>query len=324
VGDARSGLVLVLLSAFAFGTSGPFGRALLDAGWSPGAAALVRVAGAAVVLGVLAGTLWRPRLVRLLRRPGPVLGYGVVAVAGVQVCFFSAVQTLPVGVALLLEYLAPVLVVGWLWLRTGRRPTTRTLMGGGLALVGTVGVLDVLGGVRLDPVGVLWALAAAVCLACYFLMMGADGGDGGDPAVLACAGMVVGAVAVGLAALVGLLPVVFGAGTTTLAGTPVPAAVPVLALVLMSTVVAYLAGAAGLSRLGAGVGSVVSLSEVLFAVLAAWLLLAQQPTAAQLAGGALVVTGVALARTGGAPAPASVPALDQRPRRSRVARRMQG
>ena len=326
--DARSGLLLVLLSALAFGSSGPFAKALLDAGWSPGAAALVRVVGAAVVLGAIAATLWRPQLARALRSPGPVLAYGVVAVAGVQVCFFTAVRTLPVGVALLLEYLAPVLVVGWLWLRTGRRPSTRTLAGGGLALLGTVGVLDVLGGVRLDPAGVLWALAAAVCLACYFLMMGAEQPehDALDPRVLACAGMTVGAVAVVAAALVGVLPVVFGGSTTVLAGATVPAALPVLTLVLGSTVLAYLAGAAGLSRLGAGGGSVVSLSEVLFAVLAAWLLLGQSPTGAQLAGGALVVVGVALARTGtaapgpAAPADAQVPAAGTR----RVGRRMQG
>ena len=75
---------------------------------------------------------------------------------------------------------------------------------------------------------------------------------------------------------------------------------PVLVLVLGCTVLAYLAGAAGLSRLGAGVGSVVSLSEVLFAVLAAWLLLGQQPTGGQLAAARSSSSGVALARTGGA------------------------
>lgn len=300
-GDRR-GLVLVLVSAVAFGSSGPFAKALLDAGWTPGAAVLVRVAGAAVVLGLLTVLLWRPRLRRASRAPRTVLFYGVVAVAGVQVCYFTAVRTLSVGVALLLEYLAPVLVVVWLWLRTGRRPSSRTLLGGALALLGTVGVLDVLGGARIDLVGVLWGLGAAVCLACYFLVLGrdTDGQDGLEPVVLVSGGMAVGAAVVGAAALLGVLPVTVGAGTTLLAGQPVPTWLPVVALVLGSTVAAYLAGAAGLARLGATAGSLVSLSEVLFAVLVAWLLLGEWPAPIQLAGGVLVVAGVVLARTGSA------------------------
>lgn len=112
--------------------------------------------------------------------------------------------------------------------------------------------------------------------------------------------MAVGAAVVGAAALLGVLPVTVGAGTTLLAGQPVPTWLPVVALVLGSTVAAYLAGAAGLARLGATAGSLVSLSEVLFAVLVAWLLLGEWPAPIQLAGGVLVVAGVVLARTGSA------------------------
>jgi drug/metabolite transporter (DMT)-like permease len=297
------GLALVLLSSLAFGSSGPFAKALLDAGWSPGAAVLVRVGGAAVVLSVATALLWREQLRQVLAARRTVLVYGVVAVAGVQICFFTAVRTLSVGVALLLEYLAPVLVVAWLWWRTGRRPANRTLAGGGLALVGTIGVLDVFGGVRIDVGGVLWALGAAVCLAVYFLVLGRDDeqADAVGPAVLASAGMVVGAVTVGVAGLLGVLPVTFGSGTTVLAGEPTPAWVPVAALVLFSTVLAYLAGAAGLARLGATTGSLVALSEVLFAVLAAWLLIGQLPTPVQFAGAALVIAGVVLTQTRPAP-----------------------
>ena len=298
-GSARA-LTLVLLSSLAFGTSGPFAKALLDAGWSPGAAVLVRVGGAAIVLGLVTAVLWRQHLRQVLTARRTVLVYGIVAVAGVQICFFTAVRTLSVGVALLLEYLAPVLVVGWLWWRTGRRPATRTLAGGALALVGTVGVLDVLGGAQVDLAGVLWALGAAVCLAVYFLVLGRDDDDAAalPPAVLASAGMVVGAVAVAAAGLLGVLPVTFGASTTVLAGQATAAWLPVAALVLLSTVLAYLAGAAGLARVGATTGSLVGLSEVLFAVLAAWLLIGEWPTPIQFAGAALVIAGVVLTQTG--------------------------
>lgn len=306
-----NGPALVLLAALAFGTSGPFAKALIDAGWTPGAAVLVRITGAAVVLAVLLLVLRRDQLGRVLRARRPVLVYGVVAVAGVQVCYFSAVETLSVAVALLLEYLAPLLVLGWLWLRTGKRPSRRTLIGTGVALLGTVAVLDVLGGVRLDPVGVLWALGAAVCLACYFISVGQDtAAERLDPVVLAGAGMLVGAAVVGCAALLGVLPVTFGAATTTLAGRSVPSWLPVLALVLVSTVLAYVAGSAGTVRTGAGAGSLLSLSEVLFAVLVAWLLLGERPAPIQVVGAGLVLGGIVLAQTG---ATAAGPAGAERP-----------
>lgn len=308
-GSSR-GLLLVLLSALTFGSSGPFAKALLDAGWTPGAAVTVRATGAALVLGGWLLARRRAALRRVLAAPRTVLGYGVGAVAAAQLCYFSAVQTLAVGTALLIEYLAPVLVVGWLWLRTGRRPSGRTLGGGALALVGTAGVLDVTGARHVDPVGVAWALGAAVGLACYFLVLGADrdGEAALDPAALAGAGLVVGAATIGLAGVTGLLPVGVGGSTAVLAGHAVPVWLPVAALVLVSTVVAYLAGAAGMARMGATAGSIVSLSEVLFAVLAAWLFLGEWPTWLQLGGGGLVVTGVVLARVGAAPPAVPVPA----------------
>ena len=118
----RAGLGLALLSAATFGTSGTFASALIDAGWSPAAAVTIRISIAALVLAVPAVFVLRGRWHVLGRNIGMVAGYGLVAIAGCQVFFFNAVQHLSVGVALLLEYMGIVLVVGWLWLRTGRRP----------------------------------------------------------------------------------------------------------------------------------------------------------------------------------------------------------
>ena len=92
------------------------------------------------------------------------------AVAGCQVCFFNAIQYLPIGVALLLEYLGIVLVVGWMWLRHGHRPRPLTLVGSVVALLGLAFVLDVLGGGRLHPIGVLWGLGSALGLATFFIL----------------------------------------------------------------------------------------------------------------------------------------------------------
>ena len=67
----------------------------------------------------------------------------LVPIAGAQLCYYNAVAHLSVGVALLLEYTAPILVVGWLWATTRRRPTNLTLAGVALAVAGIMLVLNV-------------------------------------------------------------------------------------------------------------------------------------------------------------------------------------
>ena len=74
--------------------------------------------------------------------------------------------------ALLLEYSGTLLVVLWMWLRHGQRPRRLTVVGGLLAMVGLVLVLDLTGSQRVDLVGVLWGLGAATGLATFFVLSG--------------------------------------------------------------------------------------------------------------------------------------------------------
>ena len=183
-------------SAAAFATSGAFGKSLLVGGWSPGAVVTLRITLAALVL--LGPALWslRGRWAALRRNAWVVVGYGLTGVAGCQLAYFNAVTHLSVGVALLLEYLAPVLIVGWLWLRHRQAPRRLTLAGVALAVAGLLLVLDVVGGASVSLVGVLWGLGAAVCLVLYFLL--ADHVDDDvPPLALAGGGLAVGAVVAG-------------------------------------------------------------------------------------------------------------------------------
>ena len=152
---ADLGIIAAVGTAAAFGTSGPFAKALLVTGWSSGAIVLLRVGIAALLLAVPAALACRGRW-HLLRTKLPViLVFGLVAVAGCQVAYFNAVSTLSVGVALLLEYSGTVLVVLWVWLRTRRAPSRRTLLGGATALVGLGFVLDIAGQSPPDLIGVM-------------------------------------------------------------------------------------------------------------------------------------------------------------------------
>jgi drug/metabolite transporter (DMT)-like permease len=299
----RLGLLLAVGSALSFGSSGPFAKALMEAGWSPTAAVVARLAGGALVMAVFA-TIMRPGWIReALRHAKTVVLYGVIPIAGAQLFYYCAVAHLSVGVALLLEYTAPILVVAYVWVTTRRRPTNLTLAGVVLALVGIMLVLNVFSDAHINLIGVGWALAAAVCAACYFVMSanvsnGSAGSEGVNPITLAAAGLVVGTAAVTLLGVVGIMPLTFTTNDTVIAGLTTSWVVPVVALGVVATAVAYTLGIMGISRLRPRFASLVGLSEVMFAVLAAWVLLGEAMTAIQAIGGVIVLAGLALARQG--------------------------
>jgi drug/metabolite transporter (DMT)-like permease len=299
IADRRyaGGLALALTSATSFGLSGSLARSLLDLGWSPAAVVATRVGGAFLVLLIPCLFLLRRIGLPTGRQGARILAYGAVAIALAQLCYFSAVQYLSVGVALLLEYLAPVMLIGWHWARSHRRPAVPVLAGAGLSIVGLAFVLDLRGGLTLNPIGVAWGLGAALCLCAYFLLSEDNGADAPvSPLLLTTAGTGVGAALLLIAGAAGILPVTVHAGVTILADQAVGWWLPVALLILMSAVLAYPTGIVAVRRLGSSLASFVSLTEVIFAVVFAFVLLGQQPGPMQLVGGALILTGIALVK----------------------------
>ncbi|MFB9733040.1 EamA family transporter [Ornithinimicrobium kibberense] len=291
------GLLVAVLSAVTFGSSGAVAKSLLVEGWSPGAAVTARIVLGAVILAVPATLSMRGHW-HLLRRPvtwAHVTTFGVLAVAGAQLFYFLAVERLSVGVALMLEYLGPILVVGWLWLVRSQRPRPLTVGGIGVAMLGLLLVLDVLGDAQLSGIGVMWGLFAAVGLAAFFVV-GADDATGLPPLAFACLGLLVGAATLLLAGAVGLVPMRWDTVDVTVSGYAVAWWVPVLWLGLVAAAIAYLTGVVAARALGAKVSSFVGLTEVMFAVLWAWVLLAELPAAVQLLGGLLILAGVVLVK----------------------------
>jgi len=293
--EAASGLVFALVSAGAFGMSGALARGLLDTGWSPGAVVLARISIAAVVVSPLGVLAMRGRWHLLRAAWRMVVAYGLIAVAATQFFYFSAVSHMEVAPALLIEYTAPAAIVLWLWLRHGERPSPMTLAGAGVAALGLVLVLDLLSGASLSLPGVLWALAAMIGCACYFLMS-ADQRNGLPPLALAATGMTVGAVSLALFGLTGLLEMRASTSSVELAGEQVAWWVPVVLLAVVTAAVAYAAGIAAGRRLGGRLASFVALSEVVFGVLWAWVLLDELPRGVQLLGGVLILAGVVLVK----------------------------
>jgi len=296
-----SGLLLAGVSAAAFSLSGVFASGLLDTGWTPGSMVLVRVAVAALVvlpLGVLSlrGD-WRP----VRRNLGLIALYGAVSVAGCQFAYFSAVQYMPVGPALLIEYTAPAAVVLWFWLRHGQRPTGATVLGTVLAGAGLVLVLDLVGPgagpASTDPVGIAWALLAMLGVSTYFVI-NADLSTGLPPLALAAGGLTAATVALALLGATGLMPLGWSTASPVYGGTAVPWWLPVIGLGVVTAALAYVAGIAAGRLLGPRLASFVGLFEVVAAIGFAWLLLGELPRPVQLVGGVLILVGVVAVQAG--------------------------
>ena len=290
------GLAVALASAAMFATSGSFARPLLESGWSPAAAVIVRLGLASLVLAPLAALALRGRWHVLRDKWRAILMYGLFGGAAVQVAYFNAITYIEVGVALMLEYLGVVLVVLYVWARTRRRPGPLTLVGMAVAVAGLAVILNPADLAGADLRGVAWGLFAATGMAVYYVTSAETSGI--PPLAFVSAGLGVGAVALLVAGLTGLVPLRFGTADVRLFGGTYPWWVPLLELVVVAAALAYVTGFIAARRLGPTVASFVGLTEVVFAVAWAWLLLGELPGPVQLLGGTVLLAGVAAVQAG--------------------------
>ena len=301
---------MVLSSGLLFAVNGTVSKLVLQAGITAPQLTLLRAAGAfAGLLGL--SLVLRPGVRRLSisRRELPLIaGFGLTGFFLVPMLYFVAISRLPVGIALLFEYTAPLLVA--LWARFGQRQRVRPRLWGGLvlSLAGLACVAEVWGDLRLDGFGVLAGFGAAVLLAFYYVL-GAHGVRQRDTLSLTT-------WAFGVSAVAGLLTQAFllgpagpgggggGAGggpgwqplsTSTSAGIPV--ALLCLYVAVLGSIAPYLLVAGGLRHLPATSVGIIGMVEPVIAAAVAWVALDEALNAAQLTGGILVLSGVALAET---------------------------
>lgn len=302
------GLGFALFSALTFGASGPFAKALITAGISPEQAAWLRILGSAVLLVPLV-LIFRGRAgIQAARRSWPQLVlYGLTGIAGCQTLFFIAASRLPVGIAILLEFSGPVLVV--LWLKFGRKTVVprSAALGVAIAVVGLGTVVEIWSGLQIDLIGLLCGLTAAACQATYFLLIEKLTGVA-DPLVMTAAGSVVGALLLTAVSVPWTVPWHVLSDTIAMGDRSAPGWTFAAFLIVVSTVVAYLAGAAAVQRLSAAVGGAVAYVEVVAASIYAWILLGETLKPNQIIGGVIVLLGAYVAQSSvGKAAPPDVP-----------------
>ena len=291
-----TGLALGVLSAVSFGASGPCAKALTDSGFTPLQAVWIRVLGTVVVLAPAALLLRRRVIISSLRgNAWSVFMYALTAVALCQALYFVAASRLPVSIAILVEFTGPVLVVGWLGLVRRRHVPRTAYIGVATAVVGLLAVVEIWSGLRLDPVGIAAGLGAACGSASYFLLVERLAGRV-DPLVLSSSGMLVGAVLLLPFAVPWHAPWHLIAGDVPVGVHKVPGWALIAVLVIVSTVIGYVAGAGAIQRLSAPVACGVAYIEAVSASVFAWIGLGQRLGAAQICGGVIVLLGAYIAQ----------------------------
>ena len=298
--SARAGLLAAIAAALLFGVNGTVSKLALGAGLPSTRLVEIRSAGSALcLLAVVA--LTRPHALAVRPRELAFLAAaGVVGIGVVQWFYFVAIARLPVGIALLLEFLAPVFVA--LWVRFGRGESVRPRLWGGLVLclVGLALVARVWTGLSLDGVGVLAGLAAAVSLAVYYLT-GEHGLGQRDP--LSFAAWTFTAAAIFWAML--RPPWTFDwsvladgvALPGALEGTTVPLWALVAWNVLLGTVVPYALVLLAIRHVGPTSAGLLGTAEPVASGFVAWVVLRESLTVVQLMGGAVVLAGIVAAET---------------------------
>ncbi|MEO5535802.1 MAG: DMT family transporter [Pseudolysinimonas sp.] len=289
---SRSGIGYGLLASLTFGATGALVKPLLENGWSPAAAVTFRAALAGLVLVPFAVVALRGHWSSLWRARWRILGMALIGVAGTQLVFFAAIQRIPVSSGLLIEYLAPLLLVVWVAATTKRMPRPVVFIGSVIAIVGLVLIIGPVGGG--DLLGFVFAGLAAVGCAIYYLIA-ARPADGLPPVAFASAGLLLGSLSLAIVGVTGLVPFTMNFGEVAALGGVVPWFAPLLVLAA-TTAIGYSTGIHASQLLGSRLMSFIGMLEVVFASFYAWLLLGETLGVVQLLGGVLILAGIAFVR----------------------------
>lgn len=293
------GYVYALGAALLFGANGSVSKVILEAGLQPAQLTLFRVAGTAVIAAIVLLFANRSAFRVGGKQLLVLLAMGVVGVALLQFTYAIAIQILPVGIALLFEFTAVLMVALFAFFFFQERVRSRLWISIGFVLVGLAVVAQIWSS-ELHPFGVLMAVLAAVCLSTYFLV--------GERAVVNLPAMGVAFWTMSAATVFWLLfsgwwnidPALFATHVSlsgNLASIELPLTVPLLWNMVLGSFAPFFLSLLALKTLTATAAGVVSSAEVIFAFLVAWVWLGEELTLLQVFGVLVVLAGIILAQT---------------------------
>ena len=288
-----------LLAALLFGANGSVSKAVIESGFTALQLTQMRVAGAAVISGLILVVLDH-RSFRVPIRQWPVIVVlGIVGVAMLQATYAFAIALLPVGIALLLEYLAVLIVALFAFFFFKEKVHARLWIAIGFVIAGLVIVAEIWAS-TLNPAGVLWGLAAAGALATFFLV--------GEKQLQTISPLALSFWTMTIASLFWAPFSGWWTFTTETFTTAVPLggsleelSLPLWVLILwnmtLGSFAPFLLSLSALKRLSATAAGILATSEIAFAFIVAWLWLNEALSLSQIVGASTVLAGIVIAQT---------------------------
>jgi drug/metabolite transporter (DMT)-like permease len=292
---------MVLSAASLWAVNGVISKVIIESGGVPAERLTqVRTSGAFVALAAVL-SLVRPGDLRVKRAELPVLlTFGVLGLAFVQWFYFEAISRLDIGVALLIQYVAPVLVA--LWARFAyREPVRRRIWAAlSLSILGIALLVELWNGLTLDGLGVAAALGSAITFSVYILSA-ERAVEGRDPVSLVCYGFLLASIFWAVLQPWSSFPAELVDDNTSLLGRLENLSLPVWVLmawmVVLGTIVPFALFAASLRHIPASRGAITAMFEPVAATVVAFAWLEETLSAFQLLGAIVVLAAILLAQT---------------------------
>jgi drug/metabolite transporter (DMT)-like permease len=294
------GYAMVMTAATLWAVNGTVSKVILTTGLSSLRLAQVRSTGAFLLIALALATV-RPETLRLRRRELPYfIFFGVGGLALVQWFYFLAIHRLEIGIALLIQYLAPVLVALWARYVLHEPVRRRIWIALALALTGLALVVEIWSGLSLNAAGVAASLGAAGSYALYILMAEHRIGER-DPISLVCIGFLFASILWAVLRPWWSFPGHVVGEDVSLHGHLSSVHLPVWSLmawmILLGTIVPFALLVASLRYISATRAGIVAMVEPVAGTIVAWAWLGESLGGVQLVGAAIVLASIFLAQS---------------------------
>ncbi|HEY2218325.1 MAG TPA: EamA family transporter [Gaiellaceae bacterium] len=296
----RVGYLMAASAAALWAVNGTVSKVILASGISSLRLSEVRMTGA-VVGFVIALLAIAPGRLKVRRRELPFLAvWGIGGLALVQWLYFLAIHRLAIGIALLIEYIAPLIVALWARYVFHERVRRRIWFALAFALVGLALIVDVREGGSVSTAGVAFALGSAAAYTFYLLLAEHGVGDRDAVSLLAW-GFAFGALFWCFVAPWWTFPADRVGADVSLLGRLSEYHLPVWALmaflIVIGTILPFFLLVSALRHLPATRVGIIAMLEPVGATIVAWAWLNESLSALQLVGAVIVLLGIVLAQT---------------------------
>lgn len=292
------GEIYLFLGAFLFAFNGIISKIVLLDEISAWRLTQIRTGGAFVILFTFYIIFKRHELKPSKAELPWLILFGIVGVALVQALYFVAIERMYIGIALLIEFTAPIWILLFLRFVLKKHVPKGLWYAIALAFTGLLMITQVWSGLSVDQIGLLAAIFDALALAGYFLI-GDLLGKTKSSGAIATWGFGVATLILLFALPLWNFPTAALSNDMNLLGRfenyQLPGWALVLWIVVMGTIAPYLLVISGLKILSASTASIFGMIEPVLAGIFAWWWLSERLTAIQLVGCMVVIVGISIA-----------------------------